>query len=801
MNKRILKLLGQKNYLPSNIPELLERLELPPHEQQNLQEVLKELEKSGQIARIKGNRYILPKEADLIPGRIQITRHGRGFLKPDTPEVSEIAIPANGTGTAMNDDRVLVRLDVRPKGRRHKDDKPDTGTVVRVLERHRSRIVGTLTKGRELLYVIPDDPRMPNDIYVPPAKDTGRPARVGDKVVVELKEWESRHSNPEGIIIEVLGPPTAEGVDMLGVLRQYDLPLKFPPNVLQEVSRYGTEVTEQDRKGRTDCRHQNVITIDPADARDFDDAFCLQRTDKNLWQLWIHIADVSHYVNAGSELDKEALKRGNSTYLVDRVVPMLPEALSNELCSLKPKVDRLSKCVEFLIDNEGRIMRSRFYSGVIHSKRRYSYEQAMEVLDRQPADDIEEMLCDAGHLARKIRQKRFQDGSLELDFPETKIRLNDKGQVDRIEKIEYDESHQLIEEFMLLANEAVATQLIKQRKHTVHRVHESPDSARLADYREEVLGHNIPCGNLEKTEEVQKLLRRLSKLPIGPALKIGFLKSLMRARYAIEPLGHYGLAKRNYAHFTSPIRRYADLIVHRTLFEEAKIPAARLTKIAEHISTTERNSADAERDSKDVKMYAYLKLQMESKSRQPYEALITDIRNFGLFVDVPDLGMRGLVPLSRVKDDFYDFDSVRVQLIGRRSKKVIKLGDRLQVEVDKVDTFKKEVDFRLVSLGSGGRRTGGRSGGSRRGKTQGENHSRTRKNSIRRSNTRSQDRSDEPKVKDEDRQDRDRNKPTRKRPKKKWSRRSPSKKQSSNAASKNKPKPNQRRRDQGKDER
>ncbi len=727
MENQILKLLGRKNYLPSNIPELLEQLKLQPNEQQNLQRVLKDLEKSGQVASIKGNRYILPKEADLIPGRIQITRGGRGFLMPDQPGSAEIAISAANTGTAMNDDRVLVRLDVKPQGRRQKDDKPQTGTVVRVLERHRTQIVGTLKKGREFLYVIPDDPRMTQDISVPPSKDTGRSAQVGDKVVVELKEWDNRHKNPEGLIIEVLGPPTAEGVDMLGVLRQYDLPLKFPPKVLQEVQIYGNEVTAEDREDRTDCRQHDVITIDPADARDFDDAFCIQKVDDTMWKLWVHIADVSHYVKAGSALDEEARKRGNSTYLVDRVVPMLPEALSNELCSLKPKVDRLSKCVEFLIDNDGRVVRSRFYSAVIHSKRRYSYEEAMEVLERQPADHIEDMLCDAARLALKIRQRRFENGSLELDFPETKIRLDDKGRVLRIEKVDYDESHQLIEEFMLLANEAVATRLIKLRKHTVHRVHESPDPARLADYREEVLGHNIPCGNLEKTAEVQKLLRRLSKLPIGAALKIGFLKSLMRARYAIEPLGHYGLAKRNYAHFTSPIRRYADLIVHRSLFDKEKIPANWLTKVAEHISTTERNSSDAERDSKDVKMYAYLKAQMDSKSRQPYTALVTDIRNFGLFIDVPDLGMRGLVPLSRMEDDFYDFDSARVQAIGRRSKKVIKLGDKLVVEIDKVDTFKKEVDFRLVSEGGSGsgRSRSSRSGRSDRGKGSGRSGGRT----------------------------------------------------------------------------
>ncbi len=718
MEEKILKLLGRKRYLPSNIPELLTQLKLPANEQQSLQDSLKEMERTGQVARIKGNRYILPKEADLVPGRIQITRGGRGFLMPDEAGAGEIAIPANATGTAMNDDRVLIRLDVKPQGKRTKTDDPQSGTVVRILERRRTQIVGTLKKGQQFLYVVPDDSRFQQDITVPPAKDTGRPAHPGDKVVVELKEWKSRHHNPEGVITEVLGPPTAEGVDMLAVLRQYDLPLKFPRAVLEEVKRYGSTVTASDIKGRVDCRDHDVITIDPADARDFDDAFYLEPARGNRWTLWVHIADVSYYVKPGSALDKEAQHRGNSTYLVDRVIPMLPEALSNELCSLKPKVDRLSKCVEFLIDDKGKVIRTRFHEAVIHSKRRFSYEQAFEVLKRnRPKDDIDSMLCEAGELAMKIRARRFAAGSLDLDFPETKIRLDDKGKVARIEKVDNDQSHQLIEEFMLLANEAVAGRLMKMRKPTIYRVHESPDPKRLIDYREEILSHNLPCGNLEKTVEVQKLLKRLGTVAIGAALKIGFLKSLMRARYAVEPLGHYGLAKDKYAHFTSPIRRFADLIVHRSVFEKTKMPVSFLQQTAEHISTTERNSSDAERDSKDVKMYAYLKEQLSSKAPQVYEALITDIRNFGLFIDVPDLGMRGLVPLSGIEDDFYEFDSTRVQVIGRRTKKVTKLGDMLKVQVEKVDTFKKEVDFQLA----------GESGKSRRPRSQSKQGQRSRR--------------------------------------------------------------------------
>ena len=692
----LLRLLGQKTYVPSNVPELLQLLRLPAQSQQDLQHILRELEQAGQIARIKGNRYVLPLEADLVPGRIRMNRQGKGFLTPDDSSLKEIAVPENATGTAMHEDRVLVRREVPLRPPRHGEEVQATGTVLRVLERHRTQIVGTLQRTPRFLYVIPDDPRIPHDIYVPEPRDVGRKAQVGDKVVVELRAWESRHTKPEGEIVEVLGAPDEEGVDMLSVLRQYNLPLHFPKKTLDEARAIGSEVRPDELAGREDCRRHPVVTIDPDDAKDFDDAICLERISAEQWKLWVHIADVSHYVKPGTALDDEARRRGNSTYLVDRVIPMLPEALSNELCSLKPNVDRLTKCMEFLIAEDGRVLKTRSYPAVIHSQRRFSYREAFEILQRPPSGSIEQMLHHANDLAQRIRRLRFKAGALELDFPEMKIRLDEQGRVARIEKVENDISHQLIEEFMLLANEAVAARLLQSNRPAVHRVHEEPDARRLQEYRDEVLSHHVPCGNLGHRPEVQKLLHRLGTLAIGPALKIGFLKSLMRARYAVEPLGHYGLAKKHYAHFTSPIRRYADLVVHRALFESGHGPKHSLKETADHISNTERNSADAERDSKDVKLYAFLNAQLKSARPQRYPALVTDLRNFGFFVDVTGLGMSGLVPFSTMMDDFYAFDPARQQVVGRRTRRVIKLGDRLEVQVAKVDRFKKQVDFRLA---------------------------------------------------------------------------------------------------------
>ena len=717
MEEQILSLLGQKDYFPANVPEMLEQLRWQPNRQQELQAVLRKLEQSGQITRTKGNRYILSQEADLIPGTIQINRQGKGFLRPDDSTVKEIMIPEGDTSTALHGDRVLVRRKVRTRGLRpDRGIEQETGSVIRILERKRSQIVGTLQRGRQFLYVRPDDPRMQQDIYVTEPRDVGRKPNIGDKVVVELLEWESRNTNPEGEIIEVLGAPDEEGVDMLSVLRQYNLPLHFPKPVLAEARAIGSTVSEHEVAGREDCRSHQVITIDPDDAKDFDDAICLERTSQGQWKLWVHIADVSHYVKPGTALDVEARKRGNSTYLVDRVIPMLPEALSNELCSLKPNVDRLTKCVEFLVEEDGRVLSTKFYPAVIHSQRRFTYKEVFAILQerRSPhrlgsetesklADSeidapapIVQMLHDAHELAQKIRRLRFKNGSLALDFPETKIRLDEQGRVLRIEKIENDVSHQLIEEYMLLANEAVATRLMSENQKAIYRVHEEPDARRINEFREDVLSHHIPCGNLTKRPEVSKLLQKLDTIPIGAALKIGFLRSLMRARYAVEPLGHYGLAKAKYTHFTSPIRRYADLVVHRALFQASHGPTHSLKETAEHISDTERNSADAERDSKDVKMYAFLKAQLAMAKPPVYPALVIDVRNFGFFVDVTGLAMSGLIHCSSLTDDFYEFDEARGTLTGRRNRRVFRLGDKVEVQIAKVDSFKKQVDFRLA---------------------------------------------------------------------------------------------------------
>src|SRR5207249_8275956 len=432
--------------------------------------------------------------------------------------------------------------------------------------------------------------------------------QVGDKVVVRLEAWESRHVNPEGEIIEVLGPASAPGIDMLSIIRKYHLPTEFPRDVLDHAKGIPETVDARQFEGREDLRGEFIVTVDPDDARDFDDAIHVEKIGGG-WRLGVHIADVAAYVEPDSPLDREARRRGNSVYLPDRVIPMLPERLSNGVCSLNPGVDRLTHSVFIHFDKHGNAKSARFARIVIRSARRLTYKQAYAILTAAPGDQLGERLHLAWELAALLRQRRFEHGALDLDFPEVKVWVDKDGHPVKLERVENDKSHQLIEEFMLAANEAVARELKKRVVQTIYRIHENPDPEKLAEFREFVLGFNYSVGDVTHRAELQRLLAAIRGKPEEQALKVALLKSLKRARYSPQPLGHYGLAKTNYLHFTSPIRRYADLVVHRALGRDGPpLPSAvsrpterrsrsskpyhpdmaEIASIAEHISITER---------------------------------------------------------------------------------------------------------------------------------------------------------------------------------------------------------------------
>src|SRR5882762_10159568 len=565
IREQVLALLARKDYRPLNKVDIARKLGLAGNGLVALRKTLRELERAGEIARIRKNRYILPAEADLVAGKLSIHQAGYGFLMPETSGEPDVFIAAENIGIAMHGDRVIVRLsrDAPPhdrvKGRRE-------GRVIRILERAHDTIVGTLQRSRNFYYVVPDDPRFVHDIYVHPERDQqpGKAANVGDKVVVRLDAWEARHINPEGEIIEVLGPASMPGIDMLSIIRKYHLSVEFPKDVLGQAERIPEQVDERHLEGREDLREQFIVTIDPDDARDFDDAIQVEKTTSG-WRLGVHIADVAAYVEPGSALDREARRRGNSVYLPDRVIPMLPERLSNGVCSLKPEVDRLTHSVFIHFDKRGSAKSARFTRSVIRSAHRLTYKQAYAILTAPPADQLGERLHLAWELAAVIRKRRFEHGALDLDFPEVKVSIDKDGRPVKLERVENDESHQLIEEFMLVANEAVAGELKKRAIPTIYRIHENPDPEKLAEYREFALGFNYHVGDLTHRTELQRLLASFRGKPEEQALKVALLKSLKRVRYSQQPLGHYGLAKANYLHFTSPIRRYADLVVHRAL--------------------------------------------------------------------------------------------------------------------------------------------------------------------------------------------------------------------------------------------
>src|SRR5438045_450833 len=701
IQQQVLALLARKDYRPLNTIDIARELGLNGTQRNPLRKTLRELERAGEIARIRRNRYVLPAEAELVTGKLSIHPAGYGFLIPETPGQPDIFIAAENIGTAMHSDRVVARISRdapydRIKGRRE-------GRVIRILERAHDTIVGTLQRSRNFYYVVPDDPRFVHDIYVRGDTDKGVSTRasLGDKVVVRLEPWESRHVNPEGEIIEVLGPATAPGIDMLSIIRKFHLPAEFPKDVLNQAERISEEIGSRQIEGREDLREEFIVTIDPDDARDFDDAIHVDKT-KSGWWLGVHIADVAAYVEPGSALDREARRRGNSVYLPDRVIPMLPERLSNGVCSLNPGVDRLTHSVFINFDKNGAAKSARFARSVIRSAYRLTYKQAYTILSSPPRDELGERLHLAWQLAVLVRRKRFEHGALDLDFPEVKVWVDKKGHPVRLERVENDESHQLIEEFMLAANEAVARELTKRAIPTIYRVHENPDPEKLAEYREFVLSFDYKVGDLTHRAELQRLLASIQGKPEEQALKVALLKSLKRARYSAQPLGHYGLSKANYLHFTSPIRRYADLVVHRALGRDgaARRPyhmdMGEIASIADHISATERNAADAEIDAAQMKKLEFFQRQLDERNPQIFRAAIVDVRNYGLMVELPDALITGLVHVSSLTDDFYLFKPARRQLIGRRSRNRFSVGDQLSVFVARVDTFKRQVDFAIA---------------------------------------------------------------------------------------------------------
>lgn len=720
----ILDALRSANGNPLSKSQLSCGLKIPGAQVSELRATLDNLVKEGVLKEGKKNTYQLPAASkDQLTGTLKFHPKGHAFFFPDLTDEQNLAsgidftlhsrifIDRRNTATSLDGDRVgvsIIKAVPRPfRTRSEFSAEPSDemkGKVVEILERRSGKLVGIYRKKGGFGWIDCDDKAVEGRVDV--VGDTT--AEPGQMVVVDLEEWKDRNNDPRGRIIEVLGWPGDPGVDIISVIHRHGLKTSFPEPVLAEARAVPEEPEPSEIARREDWRDKLVITIDPADAKDHDDAIWLEKT-KTGWTLAVHIADVSHYIKPGSPMDQEAIERGNSTYLVDRVLPMLPTELSNGICSLKPDVDRLTKCALLEISQEGEIRRAKFVDAVIHSRAKLSYEQAQAILDGKPAPagsdpTLVGMVKEGWNLASAMRRRRFANGALDLEMPEIKVRLDDKGRAASAEPVIHTESHQLVEECMLAANEAVAKILKDRMKPAIYRIHDDPDPSRLIDYTETAKAHGYRPGDLTNRAHIQKLLDESKGSPEEHVIKLGLLKSLKRAAYSAEPIGHYGLAKNDYCHFTSPIRRYADLIVHRALqplLENAPKPHdrtpsfAELQELSRHISDTERKSSDAESETKQIKLMEYLDRVSKSEDPPLFDGLITEVRPMGLMVEIPDMGVRGVVKREDLPPGRWFFEQHRKAWVSTDGK-VVQLGMRIPLRVTNIDFDKRFVDFAVA---------------------------------------------------------------------------------------------------------
>jgi ribonuclease R len=730
----ILKHVNAPNYRPVKPRVIAKQLGLAADGRDELKREIKRLVKQGKLA-YGSNHLVAPAIVQTVTakksavgkpvakrrggahqdvvGVFRRTSAGHGFVRPhgvsydSSDRKTDIFISADRTMDAATGDTVLVRLSRQHDVRRSNP----AGEIVEIVERETNQFVGTYFESAGSAYVQVDGKVFSRPVLVgdPGAKN----AQPDDKVVFEMVRFPSQFHDGEGVIVEVLGARGAPGVDTLSVIREYNLPEAFATDALDEAREQARRFDES-LAGRLDLTGETVITIDPVDARDFDDAISLARLENGHWRLGVHIADVSHFVGENTALDREAHARATSVYLPDRVLPMLPEIISNNLASLQPNKVRYTKSVFIEFTGDGVFVAADGHHAAIKSKRRFSYEEVDEFLaDREAwraklSKDVHRLLNDMHHLAMTLRARRFKRGALELDMKEVKIDLDKDGRVSGAHVAENTVSHQIIEEFMLAANEAVAELLHRQDYHFLRRVHAAPDSRKLGALTDFVRELGFQVDSLESRFELQRLLRMVKGKPEEHAVNYAALRSLQRAVYSPEEEGHFALASEFYCHFTSPIRRYPDLTIHRLLSavlnrKRAVNDYGALVVLGEHCSDRERRAEAAERDLTKLKLLHYL----ENRIGEQMDAIVTGVEEFGLFAQGVQLPAEGLIHVTTLSDDFYHYDRRSHTLMGRRGGNAYRLGDRVRVEVARVDIDRRELDFRIVDRF--GKRAGGRS--------------------------------------------------------------------------------------------
>lgn len=704
MEERLMDLMHQISYKPMTVSELEEALGITdPEEFRTLVKMLNRLEEEGMVVQTRTHRYGLPEHMNLIKGRIQGNAKGFAFLIPEKEGEEDVYIHAIDLKGAMHGDQVLVRINGAAFGKR-----PE-GEVVRILKRANPRLVGTYQDSGFFGFVIPDDQRIPSDIFIP--KEMSMGAVSGHKVVVELTKYPDGRKNGEGKVIEILGHQNDPGVDILSIIRKYNLPEQFPEDVLREAEAIPDRITEEELVGRRDLRSRTIVTIDGEDAKDLDDAVEVEVLENGNYLLGVHIADVSYYVKEDSALDREALKRGTSVYLVDRVIPMLPHRLSNGICSLNPKVDRLTLSCVMEFNPVGKLVRYEIFPSVIRTTERMTYEAVNRILVDEDVETMErykelvpifQRMAELSGILRRAREER---GAIDFELEEAKVIVDSAGRPIEVRLRERQIAEKLIEDFMLAANETIAEHFYWMKLPFIYRIHEDPDPMKIQSFIEFIatLGYLVRGGTAARISPMalQRVLEEAKGTPEENVISTLLLRSMKQARYADYHAGHFGLAADYYTHFTSPIRRYPDLIVHRLIREylfsggvdEKRLDELkeRLPEIANQSSERERVAMEAERETDALKMAEY----MLAHIGEEFDAVISGVTPFGLFVKLPNT-IEGMIHVSYLTDDYYHYHEKQYALVGERTAKVYRIGDPVRVRCIAVHMEDHTIDFELA---------------------------------------------------------------------------------------------------------
>ena len=712
LDQRLLDFMREDAYNPLTVQEIEEQFGFEDADEfKELVKTLVRLEEKGSLVRSRSNRYGVPERMNLMRGKFIGHPRGFGFVAHEEPGMDDIFIPPTEVNGAINGDKVLVRVSESSSGDRRE------GAIIRIVERGTTQVVGTFQENRGFGFVVSDDKKMNMDIFI--AKDDTLGAVDGHKVVVEITGWPEGRLSATGMVKQILGHKNDPGVDILSIIHKYGIETEFPPEVLEQANNVPEEIDPADLTGRRDLRNEKIVTIDGADAKDLDDAVQVMKLEDGTYKLGVHIADVSHYVTEGSDIDREAYDRATSIYLTDRVIPMIPHRLSNGICSLNPQVDRLTLSCEMIFDDQGEVLSHDIFQSVINTSARMTYTDVYEILEqdnqelKEKYEELVPMFELMKELAEVLRTKRMRRGAIDFDFKESKVLVDEEGYPTDVVVRERTVSERLIEEFMLAANETVAEHFHHLEVPAIYRIHEDPKPEKLQRFFEFVTNFGIVVkgtGSQIHPRALQEIVESIEGTPEEPVISTMMLRSMQQAKYSSESLGHFGLSTEFYTHFTSPIRRYPDLVVHRLIrtyliekdLSEATIRhwEANMDDIAEHTSERERRAVEAERDTDALKKTQF----MADKVGEEFKGIISSVTNFGLFVELPNT-IEGLVHVSNMTDDFYRFDDRQMMMIGERSSRQFRIGDEVEIKVIGVKPEESAIDFEIVGMTQNVRRT------------------------------------------------------------------------------------------------